>query len=65
MIHLYPLTKNSRIHLREWIALALFFSLFGALIIIALANQEKIDPELERDLQSSNCPSKANFEKSL
>jgi hypothetical protein len=50
MIHLDPITKNSCIRLSEWIALALFFSMLGALILIALANQEKIDPAVAHQI---------------
>lgn len=42
----YSSTEDRVIHLREWMALSIFFALLGALIAIAFINQQKIDEEV-------------------
>lgn len=46
----YSAAKDHLIHQREWVSLAIFFSLLGALILIAYLNQQKIDEEVASKL---------------
>lgn len=46
MVNPYSPAKNRVIHQREWMALSIFFSLLGALIVIAYINQSEVDAEV-------------------